>query len=160
MAKNVVLLENVNLMFRHFSGKKDNFHAEGQRDFVVRLDKEMAALLERDGFVVKWLEPREDGDEPTPTLKVRANFNGEYPPQVTMVTSRNKTRLDKESVELLDYAEIITADLFITPYDWTVNGKSGRTAYLDKLFVTIREDELEQKYSDIPYSDEVFDNID
>ena len=88
MAKNVVLLENVRIMFRHFSGKKDNFHAEGQRDFVVRLDKEMAELLERDGFVVKWLEPREEGDESQPTLKVRVNFNGEYPPQVTMVTSR------------------------------------------------------------------------
>lgn len=154
MVYNPVLIEGARLIFRHFSGEKDDFHSVGQRDFFVTLDSATAEAMEKDGWNIKWLDPREEGDLPQATLKIKVNFTGR-PPQITLVTSRNKTRLDEESVAILDYADIINADLFITPYDWTVNGRSGRTAYLDKLFVTIREDELDIKYSDIPYTDEV-----
>lgn len=154
MAYEPTLIEGARLIFRHFSGDKDSYHSAGQRDFSVTLDTETAEAMERDGWNIKWLEPREEGDLPQAILKVKVNFTGR-PPQVTMVTSRNKTRLDEDTVGLLDYADIVNADLFITPYDWTVNGRSGRAAYLEKLFVTIREDELDLKYGDIPYADAI-----
>lgn len=154
MAYEEVLIENARILFRHFSGDKDAYHAPGQRDFSVALTQEMGEAMERDGWNVKWLDPREEGDLPQAILKVKVNFGGR-PPEVTLVTSRNKTRLDEDTISVLDYADILTADMFISPYDWEFNGKSGRTAYLSKLFVTIREDELDRKYADIPYADEL-----
>lgn len=154
MAYEEVLLENARILFRHFSGEKDDFHAPGQRDFSVALPNEVGEEMEKNGWNIKWLEPREEGDLPQAILKVKVNFSGR-PPEINLVTSRNKTRLDEHTVGILDYADILNADMFITPYDWTVNGRSGRTAYLSKLFVTIREDELDRKYADIPYADDL-----
>lgn len=154
MARNDVLLEDVRILsggFRHFSGEKDAYHAQGQRDFMIALEKEVAEQMEADGWNVKWLKPREEGDEPLATLKIKVNFSG-FPPQIMLVTSRNKTPLDEETVAILDYADIETADMFLSPYDWSVNGNTGRTAYLSKLFVTIHEDELDLKYADVPLS--------
>jgi hypothetical protein len=67
-----------------------------------------------------------------------------------MITSRGRTSLGEEEINLLDWAEIKTADVIFRPYNWEVSGKTGVKAYLVSLFVTIKEDELELKYADIP----------
>jgi hypothetical protein len=50
---------------------------------------------------------------------------------------------------MLDWVDIINVDLIVRPYAWTVNQKSGVKAYLQSLYVTIEEDPLEIKYSDL-----------
>ena len=144
-----LLIEDCRLLFRNFSGEQTQFNARGDRNFCIALPNDLASSMEKDGWNIKYLKPREDGDEPQAYVKVKINFNGR-PPKVVMVTSRNKTSLDESAAGLLDYADILTADVILNPYDWTVNGNTGRTAYLQSIFVTIRETELDLKYSDIP----------
>jgi hypothetical protein len=67
-----------------------------------------------------------------------------------MITSRGRTTLDEETCGLLDWAEMSNVDVILNPFDWEVNGKKGRKAYLKTLFVHILEDELELKYADVP----------
>lgn len=64
-----------------------------------------------------------------------------------MISSTARTNLDEASVEVLDWADIRVADLIARGYEWSVNGKTGVKAYLQSLFVTIEEDDLERKYA-------------
>lgn len=145
-------LEDVAIRFRNFSGKEGQFNRQGDRNFAVLLSDGDAAQLSADGWNVKELKPREEGDDPQPYLTVKVNFNGPRPPQVVMVTSRGRTTLGEDDVDILDWADIQKTDLIISPYNYDVNGKTGVTAYLHKIFVTIEEDELDLKYADVPDS--------
>lgn len=147
---NTVMMEGVRIIFRNFAGKEGKYNREGDRNFAVLLDDEVANAMAEDNWNIKWLQPREDDEEQTPQayLPVSLGYKGR-PPRVVMITSRGRTNLDESQVELLDWANIINVDLIVRPYEWTVNGKSGIKAYLQSLYVTIEEDALESKYSEL-----------
>lgn len=140
------MVEDATILFRNFSGKEGQYNREGDRNFAVILPPEVAEQMVADGWNVRQLDPREEGDEPTPYVQVAVNFNNR-PPRVVLLTSTTRTQLDEASVEVLDWSDIKTADLIARGYEWSVNGKSGVKAYLQSLFVTIEEDALERKYS-------------
>lgn len=146
-----VVFEDVRIGFRNFSGKEGQYNREGDRNFVVFLDPETAEAMMEDGYNVKHLKPRDEDEDPQAYLQVSVNFKGR-PPKVVMVTSRGKNPLGEEEVEVLDWVDIKMVDLIIRPYQWEVNGKSGVKAYLQSIFITIEEDELELKYVDVPDS--------
>ncbi len=146
-----VKVENAELMFRNFSGKGGNFNPEGRRVFNVVLPMDTALALEKDGWNVRWLDPLDDNEEKKPILQVVVNF-GYKPPRIIMISSRGKSSIDEASVKILDWAEIKKADVVISPYNWNVKGKAGVSGYLKSLAVVIEEDELEQKYRDVPDS--------
>lgn len=141
-----ILIEDAKLIFRNFSGKEGQYNREGDRNFAVLLDEGTAQVLLRDGWNVKYLKAREEGDEPAPYLQVAVNFKGR-PPRVVQISSRGRIDLGEDEVEILDWVDISKVDMIVRPYEWTVNGKTGIKAYLKSIFVTIEEDALELKYS-------------
>lgn len=145
---NSVVMESVRIIFRNFAGKEGKYNREGDRNFAVLLDEEVAQHMASLGWNVKWMQPRDEDDTPQAFLTVAVNFRGR-PPRVVMITSRGRTSLGEEDVEVLDWADISNVDLIVRPYEWAVNGKTGIKAYLKSIFVTINEDELELKYADI-----------
>jgi hypothetical protein len=140
------MVEDAPIIFRNFAGKEGQYNREGDRNFAVILPEDIAKQMLEDGWNVRYLEAREEGDSDTPYISVAVNFNNR-PPRVVLLTSTTRTQLDENSVDVLDWADIKTADLIARGYDWSVNGKTGTKAYLQSLFVTIEEDALEQKYS-------------
>lgn len=147
---NTILMEGVRIIFRNFTGREGQYNREGDRNFAVLLDDKIAGDLHNDGWNVKWLKPREDDEEQESQayLQVSVNFKGR-PPRIVMITSRGRTNLSEDEVEVLDWADIENVDLIVRPYEWTVNGRGGIKAYLQSMFVTIREDALELKYADL-----------
>lgn len=150
---NTVLMEGVRIIFRNFAGKEGQYNREGDRNFAVLLDDKTAQAMAEDNWNVKWLQPRGEEEEETPQayLPISVNFKGR-PPRIVMITSRGRTHLDEDSIEMLDWVNIINVDLIVRPYEWTVNQKSGVKAYLQSIYVTIEEDALELKYSDLNQS--------
>lgn len=139
-------VEDARIIFRNFSGKEGQYNREGDRNFAVILNDDVAEVMLQDGWNVKYLEPRDEGDTPTPYISVAVNYNNR-PPRVVMLTSTTRTQLDEGSVEVLDWSDIQSCDIIARGYDWNVNGKTGTKAYLQTMFVTIEEDELERKYA-------------
>lgn len=141
-----ITIRNAKLIYRNFSGTAKQFNAKGLRNFNVVLDPEDAKMLERDGWNIKWDEPKEEGDSPRARLKVSVRFDN-YPPRIWLVTENGKNLLDEESVTLLDDAEIANVDLKLTASTGEMDGKPYVKAYLAKMFVTLDENDLEAKYA-------------
>lgn len=152
---NNINLEGARLIFKNFKGEKKQWNAKDDRNFGVLIDHELAEQLEEDGWNVRYLKPREEGDEPQPWLKVKVKF-GDYPPIVNFITSKGRRRLDEDTIEMLDYTPYKNVDLIIRPYNYpaTEDRPGGVAAYLKSIYFTVFEDDFEKKYSDIPYLDE------
>lgn len=152
MAGNVrqFTLEDAQIMFRNFAGKEGPFNRAGDRNFALILPPNVAEKLSADGWNVRIREPKENDSEilaePTHYLPVKISYDNR-PPRVVMVAGGRRTPLDESSVEVLDFAEILSVDIVCNPYDWSVNGATGTKAYVKTLYVTIDEDPIERKYA-------------
>lgn len=140
------MVEGAQLLFRNFSGKESQYNRAGDRNFAVVLDPDSAQRMLADGWNVKFLDARDEGDAPQAYIQVSVGYKTK-PPRVVMISSTGRTILDEGEVDLLDWVEIENADLIARAYTWEVNGKTGIKAYLQSLYITIREDALERKYS-------------
>lgn len=145
-----ILLEGCEVLFKNFAGKETKFNQAGSRNFCVIIDDpELVRQLNEDGWNVKTLRAREEGDDERYYLQVTVSYKGRIPAHVWMVTSRGRTQLDAETVELLDEVEFRNVDLLINPYNWEARGERGVSAYVKTMYITIEEDVLERKYADL-----------
>lgn len=151
-------IENGELMppvYRNFSGVPFGMSSGsgGRRTFCVRLDRgdityggeplDINDLID-DRWKVKFRQPRDEGDDPTPYLEVVVNFEtSSRPPRIVVETSRNRVVYDEEMISELDSAEIVSSDIIINPYN---NNQGTTTAYLQALYVTIEEDRFASKH--------------
>ena len=144
-----ITVEGGKIIFRNFSGAEGQYNREGDRNFCLVLERDLALQLEADGWNVKWPKPREVGDEPLPYLPVAVSYKNR-PPTIVMVTSRGKTPLTEDMLFALDWANIVAVDITVNPYQWQAAGKTGVKAYLRAGYFIIEEDYLERKYADVP----------
>ena len=146
-----IMLEGVKLIFRNFAGAPDRYNkAGGQRNFSIILDEATAQDLLSKGLNVKPLKKRDEDEDQLYRLKVKVNMDSARPPRIVMLTDdgngTKKTVLDENTVQILDQATILNADIQLAPWEWSVNGASGITVYLDKLYVTVELDPIQLKY--------------
>lgn len=143
--RGIVQIDDARIISRNFSGAASKYNREGDRNFalVIPDDETANELIER-GWNVKIRPPREEGEDPFRCLNVKVKFNDKGP-AVYLRTNGVQNRLDEESVGILDHIDIQSVDLDIRPYDWGVNGETGRTAYLQAIRVTQRVDRFAEQ---------------
>lgn len=146
---NNINIEGASIIWKNFSGERDRFNP-GKRGFSVVIDDAvMADELRNEGWNIKE-RPLQEGADPSEqewTLPVKLNMN-RYT-QVWLIVGNHKTLLDENTVAQLDVVDIIDCDISIRPYEWEMSGRTGITAYVDSLYVTIRENKFAEKYADL-----------
>lgn len=144
--------EDARIVFRNFAGNEKPFNSAGDRNFCLLLDPQTAKEMQKEGWNVKQLKPREEGDEPQDYIQVSVSYGKGRPPQVILITNGGTKRVDlgADQVFMLDFADVSNWDIILNPYEWDVNGNTGIKAYLKKAFITLNEDELDRKYADVP----------
>jgi hypothetical protein len=164
---NSIRIHNANIFhgrFRNFAGRPTAFDRieEGKdvytRTFCVELKENdpdyeygdrplVIDDLIADGWNIKTLAPKEEGDEPVFYIQVKVQF-GRIPPKIRQRSSNGDVDLDETTVDSLDWADITDAKMIIRPYNYAPGKVS---AYLKTLFVTI---------SDRSYKDDDFNSFD
>ena len=144
--RGILQIDDARIIYRNFAGVGSKFNREGDRNFAVVIeDTETADALIKEGWNVKIKPPRDEDDTPFMTLPVKIKFN-DRGPVVYLKTGETMNRLDEESVAILDNVDILGVDMDIRPFDWEVNGKTGRTAYLQSICVTQEVDRFAERY--------------
>lgn len=152
--KDILQVNDTRIIYRNFRGEGSKFNREGDRNFAMIIPTQdlVDELISR-GWNVKIKEPREEGEEPFMYLPIKVKFN-DRGPQIYLVTGDRTNRLDEDVVSMLDDIDIRSVDLDIRPYDWEVNGKTGRTAYLQAMEVTQEIDRFAARMAEEEHPEE------
>ena len=135
------------IIFKNFEGRGDRFNREGDRNFSLRIDDENTAdALVKEGWNVRIKEGRDEDEGPFMRLPIKVKFTN-YGPNVYLRTGDRVNELNEESIACLDNIEIDSVSMDIRPYDWDVNGRTGRTAYLQSMEVVQRIDRFAARYA-------------
>lgn len=144
--RGILQIENARIIFRNFSGEGSKYNREGDRNFAVIIpDEEIKDQLVENGWSVKIRPPRDEDDSPFMYLPVKIKFNHRGP-GIYLVSGDKVTRLNEETIGMLDEVDIKSVDMDLRPYDWEVNGKTGRSAYLQALNVVQNIDRFAARY--------------
>lgn len=146
--RGILQIDEARIIYRNFSGIGSKYNREGDRNFAVIIpNQELADALIEENWNVKIKPPRDEDDTPFMYLPVKVKFN-DRGPSIYLKTGTAMNKLDEESVSCLDNVDILSVDLDVRPYDWDVNGKAGRTAYLQSICVTQEIDRFAERYSE------------
>jgi hypothetical protein len=146
--RGILQIDDARIIYRNFSGAESQFNRKGDRNFsIVIPTEEIANDLAKQGWNIKRKPPRNEEEGPFMHLPVKIKFN-DRGPNVWLVSGCKRVKLDEESVGIIDNVDIARVDLDIRPYDWDVNGKSGRTAYLHSMEVVQELDRFAARYEE------------
>ena len=138
-------IEDARWIWTNFSGKEGRFNDEGRRNFNLVLTDDIADQLSKDGFNVKWHEPKDPNGEGIWTLKVNVNYKGFNPPKIELKNDHGIRSLDEESVPILD-GSLMIENMFvrISPYRFN----DSTSAYLQTMLIRIHESDYENSFYD------------
>ena len=144
--RGILQIEDARIIYRNFAGIGSKYNREGDRNFAVIIpNQEIADELIADGWAVKIKPPRDEDESPFMYLPVKVKFNNRGP--AAYVKSGNSVqRLNKDTIGMLDEIDIQSVDMDLRAYDWEVNGKTGRSAYLQAINVIQNIDRFGAQY--------------
>lgn len=173
MANEIYRVENAKIVFKNFEGRQTEFNAKGNRNFsIVIEDPEVALNMYNNGWNIKVRpETKEDRDaikrfKTLPEkveylvqkgvlqdaffhMKVNVNYESRKKPMIYTVagTKRRPILMDETNVGSIDMTYIESCDVAITGFVWENSTGSGISAYLDTMYVTVRQNPFEDKYN-------------
>ena len=144
--RGILQIEDARIIYRNFAGIGSKYNRDGDRNFAVIIpNQEIADELIADGWAAKIKPPRDEDDSPFMYVPVKVTFNGRGP--AAYVKSGNSVqRLNEETIGMLDEIDIQSVDMDLKGYDWKVNDKKGKSAYLQAINVIQNIDRFGAQY--------------
>lgn len=151
-------IENLDFVYRpNFEGRKERYNDEGNRYFNAGLTSEMADILTRDGWNVKWTKPsakHPNPEEHVPEAYLEVTVGFEFrPPTIIFIRDGRQQQVGENLVGLIDSMEFETIDVSIRGSHWNNDNGSGIKAYLKSFYGTVEMDDLDRKYNVAPVSE-------
>lgn len=144
--RDILQINDARIIYRNLRGEGSKFNREGDRNFAVVIpNQELADELIDRGWNVK-IKERID-EEPFRYLPVKVKFS-DRGPQVYLVSGNAHRELSEDMVSIVDEIDIRSVNLDVRPYDWEVNCKTGRTAYLQSMEVIQEIDRFAARYAE------------
>ena len=143
--RGILQIDDARIIYRNFSGVGSKYNREGDRNFAVVIpNQEIADELIKEGWNVRIKPPREEDEDPFMYLPVKIKFS-DRGPNCYLRSGKTQTKLTESTIGCVDDIDILSVDLDLRPFDWDVNGKTGRTAYLQSIRVTQKIDRFAQE---------------
>ena len=146
--RGILQIDDARIIYRNFEGRGDKYNREGDKNFAVIIpDRDICDQLLDAGWNVRIKPSRheDEHDQDFMYLPVKVKFT-DRGPACYLVSGTQEVKLDEESVGIIDDLDILSVNMDIRPYDWEINGKSGRTAYLQSIEVIQKIDRFAAKY--------------
>lgn len=149
-----VTIRETEFIFRtNFRGEVSEYNRNGNKEFNIVLDPDLASAMKKDGWNVKKTKVREEGDTPISYLPVRVNFDSFYPPRVWLVNADTgaRTMLDNDTIGQLDYLskdEITKVNIVVNPSHYDNHVGKGIKAYCQSMMVYFLPDPFEAEYQE------------
>jgi hypothetical protein len=143
-------VENANIKwaFSHFDGREDTFNNEGDHNFTIIIDDEQEARrLMDEGWNIRTMEGREEGDPPEYLLKVKISFRFSAP-AIFFLKGERRYRADEVDLVDIKRATCEQLDVIIQPSPWVHGRDSGISAYVKEMYVKIKESRFAERYAD------------
>jgi hypothetical protein len=143
-------VENANITwaFSHFDGREDTFNNEGDHNFTIIIDDEQEARrLMDEGWNIRTMEGREEGDPPEYLLKVKISFRFSAP-AIFFLKGERRYRADEVDLVDIKRATCEQLDVIIQPSPWVHGRDSGISAYVKEMYVKIKESRFAERYAD------------
>lgn len=145
-----VELEDIQVLWgwSDFAGKGDDFREAGKPSFQIILDEREALRLRDIGWNVREREGMEEGDPPRYTLEAKLSWRFD-PPRIYFIKGSRKIAVDEQR-DLRDIRRDTCEriDVILRPSRWVNGNRTGITAYVTEMYVTIRESRFGEKYAD------------
>jgi len=151
-------IENANIFWRDFTGRKSKFESHiptfgvslndpestyyygGQQVSAEELVKE----LEKDKWKVTNKPPREEGDDPLCGLYVTVAFGKAKDPDIKKYTRHGSVVVTADTAGTIDADEIEAVDVVINPY--RPDGAKHTSAYLDSMYLRVPDERFRDKW--------------
>lgn len=159
---------NTKILFPNFSGIEKQFNNAGKRNFHIAVPEELKNEMEEMGVFTHELPPRNDGDDPTYTLKISvyedANIellNGKARVDVAI----NNANKDIDGGPIIDAefrkGHVVNGSVNIEFHISRNTKVPGSKPYLrvDILKIPIRKSKLEEMYENYGMDDEDEDDL-
>lgn len=146
--RGILQIDNARITFKNFKGEGGPYNREGDRNFAVIIpDQDVVDALRQEGWNVKIKPPREEGEDSFMYLPVKVKFNANGP-HVYIRSGRAVNKIEEDEIGVVDDLSISYVNLDIRPYDWDINGKTGRTAYLQSMEIIQNIDRFAARYAE------------
>lgn len=149
---NNIEIEDGVIAYKDFSGRVDENNENGEKTVTFAISIDDGLKLIEDGWYLRKQEfPNDPYREPRYLLKTCITFKTKdgrpKDPKVFMVREDGSmVHMTEDTIGLLDGADIIKVDAVIGPWRWRRNGKEGVKAYVNSMYITVKENRIDAKY--------------